>query len=105
MQLPEKIKVAGFDIDVESWDPEKADEDRAYGDFSSSKLRIRVDCSVNKYKVLDTIIHEINHAIYWAYGIEDEDKQERLCGAFATAWLQVYRDNSKLIDFINDILK
>src|SRR5690606_40211864 len=74
-----------------------------FGEFSNLEMLVRVDSSVNPMKVLDTLIHEINHAIYWAYGIEDEDKEERIVGTMATAWAQIYRDNPDLLRFIGEV--
>lgn len=104
MDLPKKIKIAAFDFTISEWPTHEANTDRAYGDCRPTIASIRVDTSIpDKYKVLDTLLHEINHAIYWAYGFEDEDKQERICGTFATAWAAVYRDNPELVEFIQTI--
>lgn len=54
MELPNKIKVAGFDVTVKEWYNEHASDSNAFGDFKASTLTIRVDCSVDKYKVIDT---------------------------------------------------
>ena len=51
-------------------------------------------------KVLDTLLHELNHAVYWAYGMEDEDKEERIVGTMATAWAQIFRDNPEFVAWI-----
>lgn len=66
---------------------------------------IRLDGGMNPIKAVDTLLHEINHAIYWAYGINDDDKEERVVGTFATAWTQVFRDNPRLLQYITESLK
>lgn len=104
IKLPEKLKIAAFDIIVEEWGNGHANDSNAFGDFKTTNLTIRVDCSINKYKIMDTLLHEINHAIWWAYGLEDEDKQERVCGTLATAYIALYRDNPHLIEFIKKTL-
>ena len=45
-------------------------------------------------------MHEINHAIFWAYCIQNEDKEERVVSTMATAWTQIFRDNPKILRFI-----
>jgi hypothetical protein len=106
MKRPDKIKVACFDITIEDYTHLKATVDQNYGRFSSMEMLINIDPEIKgKIKEVDTLIHEINHAIYWAYGIEDADKEERIVGTFATAWTQVYRDNPELLAFITESLK
>jgi len=100
---PTKIKVACFDIDIVDWKPHSTRG--KFGEYSSLENIIRIDFSVDKINIVDTLIHEINHAIFWAYGIEDEDKEERLIGVFSTAWTQVFGDNPDLLEFIKDSLK
>lgn len=105
MKLPTKIKVAAFDIDIEDWHHHSANAAHSYGEFSSQENKIRIDVTTNKIKLIDTFIHEINHAIFWAYGIEDEDKEERVVATLATAWVQIYRDNPDILPFIQDTLE
>lgn len=101
--LPTSVRVAAFDVTIEDWTPIASHAAGRFGEFSNLEMLIRVDSSVNPMKVLDTLIHEINHAIYWAYGIEDEDKEERIVGTMATAWAQIYRDNPDLLRFIGEV--
>lgn len=99
-KLPNSVRVGAFDFRIEDWSPTAAHAERKFGDFCSLQCLIRVDSSVNPMKVLDTLIHEINHAIYWAYCLEAQDNEERTVGTMSTAWVQVYRDNPDLIRFI-----
>ena len=102
--LPKKIKIACFDIKIIDWNPLSASSCRKYGEFSSVESVIRVDFSGSKINSIDTLLHEINHAICWAYGMQDDDKEERIAGMFATGWTQVYRDNPGLLAFIQEQL-
>lgn len=101
--LPKTLKVAAFDIVVEEWHPHAATGEQKYGIFSSYTMTIKVDCSVPTCKVLDTFLHEIFHAIYWAYSIEDEDKEERIVNCLGTAWAQVLRDNPLLVEWLSAV--
>lgn len=103
MKRPKKVKVAGFDIDLVDLKPHVGRG--TFGEFSSLENVIRVDFSVNRIHMIDTLLHEIGHAIYWTYGIHDTDEEERVVGVFATGWTQVYRDNPDLLEFIKDNLK
>ncbi len=102
IKLPDKIKVAGYDMKVVEWCPHAAGATQKYGEFSSHEMTIRVDTSSVIQRTLDILLHEIYHAIFWAYGIENEDKEERIVNIFSTAMNQIYRDNPDLLRFINE---
>lgn len=103
--LPSSIRIAAFDINVYEWNHLSATAMGRFGEWSSIECCIRVDTAVNPMKVVDTLLHEINHAIYWAYGLEEGDKEERIVATMATAWLQIYRDNPKLLTWIADTIR
>ena len=99
--LPKKIKVAAFDIDIRLVGHEEMASRGEWGNFQAYAYLINIDSSIpSNYKLVDTLLHEIGHALYWAYGIEDYDKEERIVRTFATGWTQVYRDNPELVAFI-----
>jgi hypothetical protein len=100
-RLPAKIRVGPFDFAIEKWSPSRSAERSSYGECSTIEQRISIQIDhVTRFKAVDTVLHEISHAIFWAYGIEDEDKEERIVGTSASAWAAVYRDNPWLIDWI-----
>jgi len=101
-ELPDKIKVAGYDIKIINWHPLQAGNVQRYGEFSSHLLEIKIDMSASDGRVLDILLHEIYHAVYWAYDIQDEDKEERIVNVFSTAMNQVYLDNPDLLRYINE---
>ena len=105
MKRPTKIKVACFDINIIDFTSHEASLLARFGEFSALENHIKLDPAINKIKEVDTLLHELNHAIYWAYGIDDEDKEERIVGTFATAWTQIFRDNPELLEFIKHNLE
>jgi hypothetical protein len=105
IDVPEKIRIGGYDFAVEEWNPAAAQASRKYGEFSSHELTIRLDTTVHSQKIFDTFFHEINHAIFWVYVIHDDDKEERICDVLSSAWLQIYRDNPELLKFIQKSMK
>ena len=105
IHLPEKVKVACFDVALSPWTAHEGAVERRYGAFTALALKIEVDLTVHPTKVVDTLLHELGHAIWWAYGIEDEDKEERVVATLATAWTQVYRDNPELLGWIQKMLR
>ncbi len=103
VKRPTQIRILAFDIEIQDWPPHSARN--KFGEFSALENLIKVDFSTDKINVVDTLLHEINHAIFWAYGILDEDHEERIVATFSTAWVQVYRDNPWLLEFIKHTLE
>lgn len=101
-KIPESIKVAGLDIEVELMSPREAHAGTEFGHFSSPELIIKIDETLPRWKMVDTLLHEVGHAIYFIYKIDDDDKEERIVSVQGTAWTQVFRDNPSLIKFISD---
>lgn len=50
--------------------------------------------------VADTLIHEVLHAIWHEYGMQDDDKEERTVHMMATGLTQLFRDNPALIRYL-----
>lgn len=101
MEIPTKIKVAGYDIEIIRWNIFDGYKRQRFGEFCAADQSIAIDITLKPFKLVSTLIHEINHAIFWAYHLEDKDEEERIVSVFATAWTQVYRDNPDLLAFIS----
>ena len=100
MELPKKIKIAHMDIEVEAWPHRSANARSAYGEFSGEEGMIRIDTTQHPYKVAETFLHELHHAIFWVYKMQDDDEEERTVATFATGMAQVFRDNPHVFKFI-----
>ena len=104
-KLADSVRVGCYDFRIEKWDSHAANASRRYGEFSSIEQVIRIDRNlISRIKAVDTFLHEVSHAIYWTYGIDDSDKEERVCGTLGIAWTQVYRDNRWLPFWIAEVL-
>ena len=100
MELPKIIKVAGFDITIERMNHAVSMSDQVFGDWTPIEQKIRIDLALSRHKVVDTMIHELLHAIHWAYVIKNEDEEERIVSVTSTALTQVFRDNPDLMKWI-----
>jgi|ETNvirnome_2_130_1030620.scaffolds.fasta_scaffold04992_2 hypothetical protein len=101
--LPNSIRVAGFDFVIR--DMPHGDEVGKWGRFSPSTQSIQLDhATLRQYpvKYVDTMLHEIGHAICWTYGIEDGDEEERVVGTMMTGLGQVFRDNRSLLRWMQE---
>ena len=105
VDLPSKIKIAAYDVKIIPYVGQSARVNEVFGEFSSVENTIHIDTSISTMQIAETLIHEINHAIYYIYSLDDSDQEERVVSMFATAWMQIYRDNPHFLVFICDILK
>jgi hypothetical protein len=104
--LPPYVKVGPFVISVVESDTPELNDQQHWGDFNAGLLRIRVERNVpSEVLRLDTLVHEINHAIYWVYNIKEGDDEERLVNTLSTAWTQVYVDNPEVLSYINQVIE
>lgn len=109
-KLPKSLRIAHTDFRVEDWQQMSAVASKRWGEFSVVEHVIRIQTADRSYpEVLCTLLHEIVHAICWAYEVrtvdrldkdEHPDTEERLAGIMATAWTQIFRDNRDLVLFI-----
>ncbi len=105
IDLPKSLRIGPFDYTVEDWEPREAANDRRYGEVSHVLLRIRVDTCHGPLQALNTLLHEIMHAIWHQYSMGKDDEEERSIEIMAGAWTQVYRDNPDLLRFIGEAVK
>lgn len=54
---------------------------------------------------MDTILHEINHAIYQTSGLSKTSKEEQICAVFATGWTTVWLNNPQLVQWLCNATK
>ncbi len=105
MKIPTSVRVSAFDIEIVEFTVHDGVDLERLGEFSAVQQRIRVDESLKPQKRLDTVLHEVNHAVYWAYNLDDDDEEERIVSTFATAWAQIYRDNPAFLQWVNETVE
>lgn len=103
--LPELIVVGPFDIAIQHMDSHLAGSEQSFGQFRAMEQAIYIQVDMpTPQKAVDTMLHEIGHAIYWAYDMDDEDKEERIVATMATGWTTIYRNNPELLSWIGKVL-
>ena len=104
--LPTSVRVCGFDFDIVAYRRMEAVGAQNWGEFSSAELTIRIDPCARPQKVVDTMLHEILHAMMWVYDLHGRtDDEERMCSVLATAWLAFFRDNPTVVEWIVGITR
>lgn len=102
--LPTPLRIGPYDVDVEDYAQRLASSENRWGAFNRETLIIKI-CTedVSKWIVLDTFIHEILHAVWWANNIQNKDEEERTVMIMATGLTQVFRDNPRLREWISQV--
>ena len=96
MKLPESIKVAAQKYDIVSEDESWYWKTGYRGVCNHDDGIIRIAEILDNQRKKTTLIHEIFHAIFYEYNLQDGDKEERIVTTFATGWAQVLQDNPEL---------
>lgn len=102
INLPKNIKISAFVFDIKEMSINSANSQDIFGKFSCIEQVITISEKLNKRYLLNTFLHEVNHAVFWSYGIKDKDEEERTVDALATAWAQIYQDNPDVLRFIKE---
>jgi hypothetical protein len=103
--LPPYVRVGPYEFRLERWKLIEAAAASRWGECSSASLTIRVQEEFpHPIKAVDTVLHEIMHAVFWTYGIQDSDDHERTVGALGTALTALHRDNPWLAGWITAAL-
>ncbi len=101
------IRVAGFDFKVVEWSRDRGNAEGKFAEFSAVQGCISIDVE-KPFKIVDSLLHELVHAILWAYGYstpDDKIPEEHCAGIISTGMVQVLRDNPKLHAYLNDKIK
>lgn len=104
--LPKSVRVGPYDVALEPMSPARQHVEDVTGYFAYPEVKIGFEAHpISAPYAADTLIHELNHAIYWVYGIKSEDDEERTVSTLSTGLVQVFRDNPWLLDWLKKALK
>lgn len=97
-----KIKIGAIDFDIE-FVPLNSE---LFGDFSYIDNRIRIEKDLSGPPLVDTVLHEMLHAIWKAGQLKDKkEEEERVVAVTATYLTQIFRDNPQFLNWIKKNLK
>ena len=76
MKPPEIVKVGCYDINVLLMEELESFAHGIYGHFSESELTIRINGSLSKLKMYNTLKHEFKHAAWYVGGLDEAEDEE-----------------------------
>jgi hypothetical protein len=96
-KLPQRVKVGSytFSIDLVPSGTPSLGEDN-YGMTLFDSCRIFLDDGLSFDRLVNTVLHEVSHAVNHTYGISDGAEEETIATQSANGWMQVLLDNPKL---------
>lgn len=100
--LPSRVKVGYAVYDVIAMLPAEIDEVGA-GVCNHRTCVIKIDTTQHWQKQIETLWHEIKHAIHVSVDLGDESKEEDYCSRSAPAEIAVFLDNPSLRQIIWDL--
>lgn len=101
--LPNSLRIGYRDYMVEIWPSKTANAHGAHGLHDPISAIIYVSEDRTGWDAVDTLFHEILHAIYTVAGVAGTDDEEHTVSHIAPSWVQVWRDNPELRDFFNSV--
>ena len=102
-KLPASIRVGAWDFAIEKWDSCTTAGRHRWGECSVNEMHLGIQRDMpSRAKAAQTFVHELTHAVWWAFGVDDSDKEERAVNLLATGWTCVYRDNPWLLDWLKE---
>ena len=100
-RLPATVRVGAHDFHILLLGPNAVIAEGKNGLFSSSCQTIEIGTTLpTRYAVVDVVLHELAHAIFWTGGLEDKDDEERTVERFGGGLTGLFRDNPWLLDWI-----
>ena len=107
LALPKSIRVGPFDYAVRYTEAHSDDKLNVLGQCSPTRLSILIQQDMPPTRTAECVLHEVTHAIADCYALMDDDgkvAEERMAQVFGAGWAQVWRDNPKLLQWMQKAL-
>lgn len=99
LKLPKSVRVGFFNYNIETIDAELADSKGLYGYADNNKNEIRVSDGLNDQQLLNTVFHEILHAIHWQHGLSDSSTEEEFTNLSTNGLCAFFADNPGFVEW------
>lgn len=103
--IPKRIKIGPHRYTIHEVGKEWSEDQDAHGKTNTNTHEIWINTTYTTSHILDTLIHELLHAIWNQYGLGEKEEEETVVHRLSTGWTQVMSDNQHLVKYINQSLK
>lgn len=99
--LSSKVRIGCADYTIVPWTSHQAGDYSRHGEHSSTLRELRI-CFEGRGDSAHatTLLHEIIHAVWYQYGLEDEDKEERVVTVLSNGLSAALRDSPDVFAWI-----
>lgn len=107
-EMPRQVRVGSYDFQIVNQpEPMVENGEVSYGDCSlqTQTITIVVDDTTTKKQVVGLLIHEILHAMWDDRNLKKRPAEEDVVLAYEYGWVNLFRDNPKLISWMKKGLK
>ncbi len=96
------LRIGAYDVKVEWLEPSTAEDLEVCGKYESSREVIQIKKGMQQWKTVDTLLHEICHAIIYQHsaGTPKKEVEEYYVSIIGNGLSQVFRDNPKLKEYL-----
>ena len=99
--LPNSIKIGYSQYAFDFWPDTFASTEEAQGEFFSVAHKIGLkESAIPSIAGVNTLLHEILHAIIYQWSLELGDKEEQTVNTISNGLTTVFVDNPWLVDYI-----
>lgn len=101
-RLPKRVKIGAYTYTIErltATDTDLGEGNDGITNFDS--LRVLIHDTLNFQNVVNTLYHELNHAVNHVFGIDDNSSEEDIATQSANGWLALRIDNPTVDRWIN----
>jgi hypothetical protein len=106
MKLPAKtIKIGYRNYQIEEWTKQQMEHAGKTGLCDRDGGLIFVCTSQDDRQIANTFLHEVGHAIFWDWGLEDDDDEERTITTLINGLTTVWVDNKIWFKWLAEMLK
>lgn len=102
--MPSSIKVGYRTYTIRTWDILEADNANAWGLCDHANGIIWLCTEIDPKIVVDTLLHEIMHAIWNYMGLDEKHGEEPIVHRIGTGLTQVFCDNPQLVQWIQSVV-
>ncbi len=108
--FPPTLRIGAYDWRVEILPDLKDEEGTDLAGTCEERgfiIQINSAIDINPFPLaaVETVIHEITHAVFFASHLAKGDTEERVCLSVGAIWTQILRDNPKLVAWFGWALK
>lgn len=93
MKLPKTVRIGPHTYDIIEVNSQEALSEGYHGIHISVRKVIKIDNTLKDSQVLESLLHEVCHAIWDNYKLSEDDDEERIVSVFGVGLLQVFKDN------------